>query len=206
MSSIEASGLASKQSSTRSGGGHGDPAHFNRRVHSHHSTSSQVSNIESRKQVTIMLQNSSSSMASTSSHQPHSTSSPTSTGAVALPNGITPPGAQALNFHLARVGLDTSLQQASAASSAAATSSAASGDTNAVGSPTSGANYKCIKMENGDRMPTLIERALEKHLLPVEDRAEYCLVQLLPDGGKLAAAHFMLVPAKRSCFRRASSS
>jgi ral guanine nucleotide dissociation stimulator-like 1 len=65
------------------------------------------------------------------------------------------------NFHLARVGLDDSLQ-----------------------TEPSGANYKVIKVENGDRMATLIERALEKHMLDPNDKASFSLVQLLPDGSE----------------------
>ncbi|VDK42437.1 unnamed protein product [Anisakis simplex] len=61
-------------------------------------------------------------------------------------------------FHLARVALDDSLQIGSAAT-----------------------NYKCIKVENGDRMSSLIDRVLEKHLINGES-SEFCLVQLLPDG------------------------
>lgn len=61
-------------------------------------------------------------------------------------------------FHLARVALDDALQL-----------------------ETASANYKCIKVENGDRMNGLIDRVLEKHLLS-GDHSEYCLVQLLPDG------------------------
>ena len=45
-------------------------------------------------------------------------------------------------------------------------------------------NYKCIKVENGDRMSTLIERALEKHMIDPEKSANFCLVQLLPDGSE----------------------
>ncbi|CAD6187376.1 unnamed protein product [Caenorhabditis auriculariae] len=63
------------------------------------------------------------------------------------------------SFYLARVGLDDELQS------------------------TDGANYKCIKIENGDRMPQLIARALEKHLIE-EDRNRFLLVQLLPRGGE----------------------
>lgn len=33
-------------------------------------------------------------------------------------------------------------------------------------------------------MSLLIERALEKHMLSTEDKNDYCLVQLLPDGGE----------------------
>ncbi|VDN04565.1 unnamed protein product [Thelazia callipaeda] len=61
-------------------------------------------------------------------------------------------------FHLARVALDDSLQ-----------------------SDKGSANYKCIKIENGDRLTELIERIIEKHLL-CGDQSDYCLVQLLPDG------------------------
>ena len=50
----------------------------------------------------------------------------------------------------------------------------------------SGANYKVIKVENGDRMSTLIERALEKHMLDPKDKENFTLVQLLPDGSKFA--------------------
>lgn len=62
-------------------------------------------------------------------------------------------------FHLARVGIDYELQT------------------------TDGANYKCIKIENDDRMPQLIARALEKHLIE-DDKNNYVLVQLLPKGGE----------------------
>uniref|UniRef100_A0A915Q2I7 Ras-associating domain-containing protein n=1 Tax=Setaria digitata TaxID=48799 RepID=A0A915Q2I7_9BILA len=65
---------------------------------------------------------------------------------------------QTTPFHLARIALDETLK-------------------NDVGT----ANYKCIKIENGDRMAQLIERILEKHLI-CGDHSEYCLVQLLPDG------------------------
>ncbi|CAJ0956448.1 unnamed protein product, partial [Mesorhabditis belari] len=64
-------------------------------------------------------------------------------------------------FHLARVGLDDALQPEGSG----------------------GANYKCIKVENGDRMPELIERILEKHLID-GDKSEFCLVQLLENGGE----------------------
>uniref|UniRef100_A0A183BT96 RasGEF domain containing protein n=1 Tax=Globodera pallida TaxID=36090 RepID=A0A183BT96_GLOPA len=67
------------------------------------------------------------------------------------------------NFHLVRVGLDDTLQ----------------GELNAAT-----INYKCIKVVNGDRMPQLIERALDKHLLDPSDSSNYCLVQLLPDGSE----------------------
>uniref|UniRef100_A0A914HAY1 Uncharacterized protein n=1 Tax=Globodera rostochiensis TaxID=31243 RepID=A0A914HAY1_GLORO len=67
------------------------------------------------------------------------------------------------NFHLVRVGLDDTLQ----------------GELNAAT-----INYKCIKVVNGDRMPQLIERALDKHLLDPSDSSNYCLVQLLPDGNE----------------------
>ncbi|KAM3715915.1 Ral guanine nucleotide dissociation stimulator-like [Dirofilaria immitis] len=65
---------------------------------------------------------------------------------------------QTAPFHLARVALDDSMKN-----------------------DTSTANYKCVKIENGDRMAELIERTLEKHLI-CGDHSEYCLVQLLPDG------------------------
>ncbi|VIO89061.1 Uncharacterized protein BM_BM3662 [Brugia malayi] len=65
---------------------------------------------------------------------------------------------QATPFHLARVALDDSMKN-----------------------DTGTANYKCVKIENGDRMAELIERTLEKHLI-CGDHSEYCLVQLLPDG------------------------
>uniref|UniRef100_A0A0N5B0D4 Ral guanine nucleotide dissociation stimulator-like 1 n=1 Tax=Syphacia muris TaxID=451379 RepID=A0A0N5B0D4_9BILA len=61
-------------------------------------------------------------------------------------------------FTLARVALDDSLQTETAAT-----------------------NYKCIKIENDDRMNVLIDKVLEKHLL-TGDSSEYCLVQLLRDG------------------------
>ncbi|VBB29420.1 unnamed protein product [Acanthocheilonema viteae] len=61
-------------------------------------------------------------------------------------------------FHLARIALDDSMK-------------------NDAGT----ANYKCVKIVNGDRMAELIERTLEKHLIH-GDHSEYCLVQLLPDG------------------------
>ncbi|XGW35594.1 hypothetical protein V3C99_019085 [Haemonchus contortus] len=64
------------------------------------------------------------------------------------------------SFHLARVGLDDESQTSSGC-----------------------ANYKCIKVKNGDRMNELITRALEKHLLD-NSEDEYCLVQLLPNGGE----------------------
>lgn len=65
-----------------------------------------------------------------------------------------------LGFHLARVGLDDDLQTADG-----------------------GANYKVIKVLNGDRMPAVVARALEKHL--IEEAAElYCLAQLLPNGSE----------------------
>ncbi|KAI6243927.1 hypothetical protein M3Y99_00059900 [Aphelenchoides fujianensis] len=106
---------------------------------------------------------STSSMNSSGSAQLHSSSctSPTSNTSTAFSNGITPPAGHSLNFHLARVGLDDALQ-----------------------TENSGANYKCIKVENGDRMLNLIERALEKHMLNTLEKNEYCLVQLLPDGGE----------------------
>lgn len=65
---------------------------------------------------------------------------------------------QAAPFHLARVALDDLLQNGGGTT-----------------------NYKCIKIENGDKMAELIERSLEKHLIS-GDHSEYCLVQLLPDG------------------------
>ncbi|UMM41016.1 hypothetical protein L5515_017464 [Caenorhabditis briggsae] len=71
-------------------------------------------------------------------------------------NGSSPPQN---SFYLARVGLDDDLQN------------------------TDGANYKCIKIENGDRMPQLIARALEKHLID-DEKNKYLLVQLLPRGGE----------------------
>ncbi|CAD5229626.1 unnamed protein product [Bursaphelenchus okinawaensis] len=67
-----------------------------------------------------------------------------------------------LNFYLARVGLDESIR----------------------GESSEGANYKCIKVENGDRISTLVERALEKHIMEEENKDDYCLVQLLPDGSE----------------------
>lgn len=74
-------------------------------------------------------------------------------------SSLPPKGTGGNNFFIARVGLDDGLQTDSA-----------------------GANYKCIKVENGDRMNALIGRVLEKHLID-GDRSEYCLIQLLPDGG-----------------------
>ncbi|VDM58682.1 unnamed protein product [Angiostrongylus costaricensis] len=62
------------------------------------------------------------------------------------------------SFHLARVGLDDDDQASNGC-----------------------ANYKCIKVKNGDRMSELVSRALEKHLLDHQE-GEYCLVQLLPNG------------------------
>ncbi|VDD93518.1 unnamed protein product [Enterobius vermicularis] len=61
-------------------------------------------------------------------------------------------------FTLARVALDDSLQNETATT-----------------------NYKCVKIENGDRMNGLIDKVLEKHLI-TGDPSEYCLVQLLRDG------------------------
>uniref|UniRef100_A0A1I8ETL0 Uncharacterized protein n=1 Tax=Wuchereria bancrofti TaxID=6293 RepID=A0A1I8ETL0_WUCBA len=55
---------------------------------------------------------------------------------------------QAILFHLARVALDDSMKN-----------------------DTGTANYKCVKIENGDRMAELIERTLEKHLIC----GEFCL-------------------------------
>lgn len=92
--------------------------------------------------------------------QTSSCTSPASNTSTIFSNGGVPPSSNSLNFHLARVGLDDSLQSADA-----------------------GPTYKCIKIENGDRMITLIERVLEKHMLSMDDKTEYCLVQLLPDGG-----------------------
>ncbi|KAK0405374.1 hypothetical protein QR680_017953 [Steinernema hermaphroditum] len=83
-----------------------------------------------------------------------STSSQSSCGS----SGISP--SAPANFYLARVGLDDELQT----------------------DASTGANYKCIKVENGDRMSALIERVLEKHLIDDADHRSYCLVQLLPDG------------------------
>ena len=61
---------------------------------------------------------------------------------------------------MARVGLDDDLQTADG-----------------------GANYKVIKVMNGDRMSEVVARALEKHL--IEEAPElYCLVQLLPNGSE----------------------
>lgn len=77
-------------------------------------------------------------------------------------------GTTTKNFFIARVGLDDGLQTDSA-----------------------GTNYKCIKVENGDRMNALIGRVLEKHLIDA-DRSEYCLIQLLPDGGNLFSLNFLL--------------
>jgi len=34
-------------------------------------------------------------------------------------------------------------------------------------------------------MIQVVRRALEKHLIDPEEALDYCLVQLLPDGGKL---------------------
>ncbi|KAI1707950.1 rasGEF domain-containing protein [Ditylenchus destructor] len=74
------------------------------------------------------------------------------------------PSSDELNFHLARVGLDDSVEE---------------------GTDYTCINYKCIKVMNGDRMPTLIERALDKHLIDASQIPNYCLVQLLPDGSEL---------------------
>ncbi|KAL3116837.1 hypothetical protein niasHT_003361 [Heterodera trifolii] len=68
------------------------------------------------------------------------------------------------NFHLIRVGFDDTLQG------------------ELINAAT--INYKCIKVENGDRMPQLIERALDKHLMDPTEAPNYCLVQLLPDGSE----------------------
>ncbi|OZC10900.1 hypothetical protein X798_02044 [Onchocerca flexuosa] len=65
---------------------------------------------------------------------------------------------QTVPFHLARIALDDSMKN-----------------------DTGTANYKCVKIENSDRMAELIERTLEKHLIS-GDHSDYCLVQLLPDG------------------------
>ncbi|EYC23749.1 hypothetical protein Y032_0015g2813 [Ancylostoma ceylanicum] len=70
------------------------------------------------------------------------------------------PQADTGSFHLARVGLDDECQSSAGC-----------------------ANYKCIKVKNGDRMNELITRALEKHLIESQED-EYCLVQLLPNGGE----------------------
>ena len=40
----------------------------------------------------------------------------------------------------------------------------------------------CVQVENSDRMTDLVGRVLEKHLIE-GDRSEYCLVQLLENGG-----------------------
>uniref|UniRef100_A0A1I8BF67 Ral guanine nucleotide dissociation stimulator-like 1 n=1 Tax=Meloidogyne hapla TaxID=6305 RepID=A0A1I8BF67_MELHA len=69
------------------------------------------------------------------------------------------------NFHLVRVGLDDFLQNEL--------------------KTTTNTNYKCIKVINGDKMIQIVRRALEKHLLDPDEASNYCLVQLLPDGGKL---------------------
>uniref|UniRef100_A0A914KZ67 Uncharacterized protein n=1 Tax=Meloidogyne incognita TaxID=6306 RepID=A0A914KZ67_MELIC len=69
------------------------------------------------------------------------------------------------NFHLVRVGLDDSLQNEL--------------------ETTTNTNYKCIKVINGDKMIQVVRRALEKHLIDPEEALDYCLVQLLPDGGEL---------------------
>lgn len=47
-------------------------------------------------------------------------------------------------------------------------------------------------MINGDRMPQVIERALEKHMLDPSESPNYCLVQLLPDGSELDGYGFLL--------------
>lgn len=49
---------------------------------------------------------------------------------------------------------------------------------------TEGTNYKCIKIEDGDKMPVLVQRAMEKHMMEEENPDDFCLVQLLPDGGE----------------------
>ncbi|VDK70981.1 unnamed protein product [Litomosoides sigmodontis] len=79
----------------------------------------------------------------------------TSSGSCVSANSLQ----QTASFHLARVALDDSMKD----------------------DDTGTANYKCIKIINGDKMAELIERTLEKHLIS-GDHSEYCLVQLLPDG------------------------
>lgn len=37
---------------------------------------------------------------------------------------------------------------------------------------------------NGDRTPSIIERALQKHTIDTDKSDKYLLVQLLPDGSK----------------------
>ncbi|VDM36538.1 unnamed protein product [Toxocara canis] len=83
---------------------------------------------------------------------------PTSSGSSGAHVSSKSAAQQSPPFHLARVALDDDLQ-----------------------SDTAAANYKCIKVENGDRMTGLIDRVLEKHLIN-GDPSDYCLVQLLPDG------------------------
>ncbi|VDK47010.1 unnamed protein product [Cylicostephanus goldi] len=83
------------------------------------------------------------------------------------------PQTDAGSFHLARVGLDDEFQ-----------------------SPTGCANYKCIKVKNGDRMNELITRALEKHLIESPED-EYCLVQLLPNGVHKILYNFIILDFRK---------
>uniref|UniRef100_A0A0N5BNC0 Ral guanine nucleotide dissociation stimulator-like 1 n=1 Tax=Strongyloides papillosus TaxID=174720 RepID=A0A0N5BNC0_STREA len=101
---------------------------------------------------------SSSSTASSHSHQSSTSSSIGSPSNVIQKPSISTSNSEQ-SFYLARVGLDDSLQEDGA-----------------------GANYKCIKILNNDRMGELLDRALEKHLISISDRSEYTLIQLLPDG------------------------
>lgn len=41
-----------------------------------------------------------------------------------------------------------------------------------------------IQVENGDKMTTLLERALEKHMMDPTESGRFCLIQLLPDGSE----------------------
>uniref|UniRef100_A0A0N4Z1A4 Ral guanine nucleotide dissociation stimulator-like 1 n=1 Tax=Parastrongyloides trichosuri TaxID=131310 RepID=A0A0N4Z1A4_PARTI len=101
---------------------------------------------------------SSSSTASSHSHQSSTSSSLGSPANMIQKHSISTSNSEQ-SFYLARVGLDDSLQEDGA-----------------------GANYKCIKILNNDRMGELIDRALEKHLITTADRSDYTLIQLLPDG------------------------
>ncbi|KAF8384684.1 rgl-1, partial [Pristionchus pacificus] len=108
--------------------------------------------------------------ASSSSSSSSPRSSMSSSAHPTAANGIAAAAAAAAgsNFRLARVGLDDELLAAKATTESGGA-----------------ANYKCIKVENGDRMSALIGRCLEKHLLTGEEPAKFCLVQLLPGGGEL---------------------